>query len=64
MAGDPNQLARKRGPDGLHQPIYHRHGYTPRRLFLITTVQFVFATSQFSPDSVHCRRNSIFSTLP
>ena len=48
MAGDPNELARERGPHGLHQPIYHLHGYTPRRLFLITRVQFVFATAQYT----------------
>ncbi|TLD46055.1 MAG: hypothetical protein FAZ92_01663 [Accumulibacter sp.] len=48
VAGDPNQLARERGPHGLHQPIYHLHGYTPRRLFLIAKVQFVFATSQYT----------------
>ncbi len=48
LAGDPNEIARQRGPNGLHQPIYHLHGYTPRRLFLITQVEFVFATSQYT----------------
>ena len=47
VAGDPNDLARERGPHGLHQPIYHLHGYTPRKPFLITQVQFVFSTSQY-----------------
>jgi hypothetical protein len=28
-------------------PIFHLHGYTPRHLFLITNVGFVFSTSQF-----------------
>jgi len=48
IAGDPNEIARARGASGLHQPIYHLHGYTPRRLFLITQVQFVFATAQYT----------------
>jgi hypothetical protein len=47
IAGDPNELARKAGRNGLHQPIYHLHGYTPRRPFLITQVRFVFSTSQY-----------------
>jgi hypothetical protein len=47
MAGDPNALAEKAGREGAHQDIYHLHGYTPRRLFRITQVRFVFATSQF-----------------
>lgn len=46
VAGDPNNLAHERGPNGFHQRIYHLHGYTPRKLFLIIHVQFVFSTSQ------------------
>jgi len=47
VAGDPNELARKGGQSGLHQRIYHLHGYTPRKPFLITNVRFVFSTSQY-----------------
>lgn len=47
LAGDPNTLAREQGQHALHQGIYHVHGYTPRRLFLITHVRFVFSTSQY-----------------
>jgi hypothetical protein len=47
VAGDPNPLAIERGQDGLHQRIYHLHGYTPHRLFLITDVRYVFSTSQY-----------------
>jgi hypothetical protein len=47
VAGDPNERARAAGQRSLHQQIYHLHGYTPRRLFLITEVQFVFSTSQY-----------------
>ncbi|HJQ70577.1 MAG TPA: SIR2 family protein [Blastocatellia bacterium] len=47
MAGDPNERALKAGQRSLHQGIYHLHGYTPRRLFLITEVRFVFSTSQY-----------------
>ncbi len=53
LAGDANEIARQRGPNGLHQPIYHLHGYTPRRLFLITRGQFVFATSQYTRTHHH-----------
>ncbi len=44
IVGDPDELARK---SDWHQPILHLHGYTPRRLFLITDVEFVFSTSQY-----------------
>jgi hypothetical protein len=44
LRGDPDELARK---SQWHQTIYHLHGYTPRRLFLITNVRFVFSTSQY-----------------
>jgi hypothetical protein len=47
LAGDPNRLAIERGQQGLHQAIYHLHGYSPRRLFLITHVQFVISASQY-----------------
>jgi hypothetical protein len=47
MAGDPNATARAAGQDSVYQPIYHLHGYTPRRLFNITHVRFVFSTSQY-----------------
>lgn len=47
IAGDPNNRARALGPEGLHQRIYHLHGYTPRKLFLITHVKYVFSTSQY-----------------
>jgi hypothetical protein len=47
MAGDPNTFAEKTGPEERHQDIYHLHGYTPRRLFKITQVAFVFSASQF-----------------
>jgi len=45
IAGDPDELARA---GSWHQPIFHLHGYTPRRLFLITKVEFVFSTAQYS----------------
>ncbi len=44
IVGDPDELAK--GSD-WHQPIIHLHGYTPRRLFLITKVEFVFSTAQY-----------------
>lgn len=44
IVGDPDELAK--GSD-WHQPIFHLHGYTPRRLFLITNVEFVFSTAQY-----------------
>jgi hypothetical protein len=47
VAGDPNELAIQGGQEGLHQRIYHLHGYTPRKPFLITHVRYVFSTSQY-----------------
>ncbi|KAE8421645.1 hypothetical protein BDV36DRAFT_247219 [Aspergillus pseudocaelatus] len=47
IAGDPNRFAISVGPGGLYLPVYHPHGYTPRRPFLITTVPYVFATSGY-----------------
>jgi hypothetical protein len=44
LRGDPDELAKK---SQWHQPIFHLHGFTPRRLFLITDVRFVFSTSQY-----------------
>jgi hypothetical protein len=44
LRGDPDALARN---SPWHQPIFHLHGYTPRRLFLITNVRYVFSTSQY-----------------
>ncbi len=44
LRGDPDELARR---SQWHQPVFHLHGYTPRRLFLITDVRFVFSTSQY-----------------
>jgi hypothetical protein len=42
--GDPDELARK---SQWYQPVFHLHGYTTRRLFLITDVRYVFSTSQY-----------------
>jgi hypothetical protein len=47
LAGDPNDAARAAGKNSVYQPIYHLHGYTPRRFFNITHVRFVFSTSQY-----------------
>jgi len=44
LRGDPDELARK---SPWHQAVFHLHGYTPRRLFLITNVRYVFSTSQY-----------------
>jgi hypothetical protein len=44
LRGDPDELALN---SKWHQPVYHLHGYTPRRLFRITDVRFVFSTSQY-----------------
>ena len=44
LRGDPDELARK---SQWYQPVFHLHGYTPRRLFLITDVRYVFSTSQY-----------------
>lgn len=48
MCGDPNKMAEKMGQDADHLGVYHIHGYSPRRLFLITNVKFVFSLSQYS----------------
>jgi hypothetical protein len=60
-AGDPNALAQKAGQDGLLQSIYHLHGYTPRRLFLITKVAFVFSTSQYA--NVYASRRALLDEV-
>lgn len=44
IVGDPDILAQK---SSWHQRILHLHGYTPRRPFLITNVDFVFSTAQY-----------------
>jgi hypothetical protein len=44
LACRPDALAQ--GSD-WHQRIYHLHGYTPRDLFRITDIPYVFSTSQF-----------------
>jgi hypothetical protein len=48
ILGDPNSSARDAGPAGVHQPIYHLHGYSPRKLFRITGIRYVFSTEQFA----------------
>jgi len=60
-AGDPNAIAREAGRRSLFQDIYHLHGYTPRRLFLITTVQFVFSTSQYA--SIYAERRALLDEV-
>jgi len=44
LLGDPDRLAQKAK---WAQPVFHLHGYTPRRPFLITNTRFVFSTSQY-----------------
>ncbi len=44
LRGDPDKLAQN---SAWHQPVFYLHGYTPRRLFLISEVRFVFSTSQY-----------------
>lgn len=44
LRGDPDELAQK---SQWHEPVFHLHGFTPRRLFMITDVHFVFSTSQY-----------------
>ena len=44
LRGDPDELAQK---SSWHEPVFHLHGFTPRRLFMITNVRFVFSTSQY-----------------
>jgi hypothetical protein len=60
-AGDPNAIARKGGQNSLFQSIYHLHGYTPRRFFLITTVGFVFSTSQY--ENVYAERRALLDEV-
>lgn len=48
LRGDPNAAARDAGQGAVYQRIDHLHGYTPRRLFLITQVRFVLAASQYA----------------
>ncbi|HVE87864.1 MAG TPA: SIR2 family protein, partial [Myxococcales bacterium] len=55
VMADPNPRAFRAGPEDLHQRIYHLHGYTPRRPFLITDVRFVFSTSQYEKIYGKCR---------
>ncbi len=55
--GDPNRFAREGGRDAAHTPIYHLHGYSPRRPFRITDVQFVLSTSQY--QAMYDRRDGI-----
>ena len=45
VKGDPNQFAID--DSTWHVPILHLHGYTPRKLFRLTQVQFVFSTAQY-----------------
>ena len=44
ILGDPDKLAQE---SSWHVPIFHLHGYTPRRPFLITDTRFVFSTAQY-----------------
>ncbi|NIM17187.1 MAG: SIR2 family protein [Candidatus Aminicenantes bacterium] len=44
LRGDPDELAQN---SPWHQSVYHLHGYTPRRLFRITDILYVFSTSQY-----------------
>lgn len=44
IVGDPDELAQE---SDWSQPVLHLHGYTPRRLFRITDVEFVFSTAQY-----------------
>ena len=57
IAGDPNEQTRKANSGSPYQSIYHLHGYTPRRLFHITEVRYVFSTSQYA--QVYPQRNGI-----
>jgi hypothetical protein len=47
MAGDPNELTIEQGTENFYQSIFHLHGYTPRKPFMITHIQYVFSTSQY-----------------
>ncbi len=62
LAGDPNEAAQREGQDGTYQSIYHLHGYTPRRLFRLTHVRFVFATSEYA-DTYEGRQVPIFVSI-
>jgi hypothetical protein len=48
---DPDRRAQqtynKGDPNFWYIPIYHLHGYTPRRPFLITDIRFVFSIAQY-----------------
>ncbi len=59
LRGDPDGLAQK---SQWHQSIYHLHGYTPRRLFMITNVRFVFSTSQYL-TIYNGKRSEILTTV-
>jgi len=45
VRADLDKLAQK---SDWCQSIFHLHGYTPRRPFLITDTEFVFSTSQYT----------------
>ncbi len=57
--GDPNEYARAAGDSGVYQSLYHIHGYTPRRPFLLTGIKFVFSTSQYQAVYGDDRHNII-----
>ncbi|KAK4247560.1 hypothetical protein C7999DRAFT_14384 [Corynascus novoguineensis] len=60
LAGDPNTFALRQGQEcQWTQSVLHLHGYTPPRLFLITNVRFVFATSQYT-ETYSQERPAIF----
>ena len=50
FVGDPNGIAKLLGRNHPHLPVFHLHGYTPRRWLLITYVKFVFAASQYATE--------------
>ena len=47
VGGDPDRLAQQ---SKWHVPIFHLHGCTPRRPFLITDTRFVFSTAQYRAE--------------
>ncbi|KAM0723322.1 hypothetical protein Q7P37_001524 [Cladosporium fusiforme] len=47
LAGDPNPMAIQLGQVPWLQSVLHLHGYTPRKLYKITNVRFVFAACQY-----------------
>jgi hypothetical protein len=61
MWGDPNREAEKLGRDAPHLGIYHVHGYTPRRPFLITDVKFIFSLAQY--DIYNSRLPEVFQEV-